>query len=699
MKNKFWKFIKDAVVKAKAELFLYEEIGKDFWGDGISLPEFSNDLKALGPVTQIDVHICSIGGSVIDGLGIYNLLLQHSAHITVYIDGFAASIASVISRCGGEIIMSDNSGYMLHDPVAGLCDWMNSKDLIDHAKALDTIKIGLVKAYSNPKLSEDEAAALMADAGTWLTAAQALELGLVDKVTESVPMAAIADFSAFKNMPANIRNQLDPPATTQAFVMSAGVKKILEDVKASIDNKSQTQKPNKEDVTMKNCTKCGQPHDEGTLKDGLCLTCVAQAETVVAVKNESTRVLALTTAGQKYNMADKAKEFVEKGKTVDEFNALVLNKMDSGFKFTHVSGDGKHIDKPFDSIGHQLHFVQMAAGQGAIADKRLLHINNIAFNIKNAASGLNENVPSEGDFLIQQDHAEELIKRTHDTGQLSRRCRRIPVSENANGTKINAVDETSRKNGSRWGGVLGYWASEAGTVAASKPKFREMDLNLKKLIAICYATEEMLQDSATLSGVIMEAFPEEFSFLLDEAIYEGSGSGQPLGIMSSPALITVPKESGQAAKTFVYDNITKIWSRCWGRSRKNAIWVGNQDIEPALYNMGIVVGTGGTPAYMPPGGLNDSPYGRLFGREVVDIEHAETLGTAGDLTLLDLSQYMLIEKGGINASQSIHVRFLHDETAFKFTYRVDGQPIWNAPLTPKKGTNTQSPYVRLASRG
>ena len=102
---------------------------------------------------------------------------------------------------------------------------------------------------------------------------------------------------------------------------------------------------------------------------------------------------------------------------------------------------------------------------------------------------------------------------------------------------------------------------------------------------------------------------------------------------------------------------------------------------------------------MPAGGLSDLPYGKIYTRPVLPIEQCATLGTVGDIILADLSQYLLIEKGGIKTASSIHVQFLTDETAFRFVYRVNGQPVWNSALTPFKGTsNTLSPFVALATR-
>ena len=143
--------------------------------------------------------------------------------------------------------------------------------------------------------------------------------------------------------------------------------------------------------------------------------------------------------------------------------------------------------------------------------------------------------------------------------------------------------------------------------------------------------------------------------------------------------------------------MTLIRARRWIGGR-DYIWVYNQDVEPELDNLNIAVGTGGSLVYMPPGGLSDAPYGRIKGRPAFPIEHAKTLGDVGDIMLLDLSQYQMIDKGGVQSASSIHVRFVQDEQAFRFIWRVDGQPSWQSALTPKNGSNTVSPFVALAAR-
>ena len=207
----------------------------------------------------------------------------------------------------------------------------------------------------------------------------------------------------------------------------------------------------------------------------------------------------------------------------------------------------KNDEKRFKTFGEQLMAAYRASMPGGQVDVRLT---------TRAASGLNETNPSDGGFLVQQDFVSELLKRTYETGILASRVKKIPISTNANGLKINAVDEDSRANGSRFGGVQTYWESEADELSGSKPKFRQIELSLKKLTGLCYATDELLQDSTALEAVIKQAFAEEFGFKIDDAILSGSGTGEPLGILNSNALVTVAKEANQTEKLTV-ENLIK----------------------------------------------------------------------------------------------------------------------------------------------
>jgi HK97 family phage major capsid protein len=347
---------------------------------------------------------------------------------------------------------------------------------------------------------------------------------------------------------------------------------------------------------------------------------------------------------------------------------------------------------PFSTFGEFCQSIAAAARPGARVDERL-------YSIKAAATGLGETIPSDGGFLVQQDFRNDLLNGMMQTSLLASRCMRIEISANSNSVKLNAFDETSRAS-TRFGGIQSYWIDEAQLKTASQPKFRQIELSPKKLIGVCYATDELLADATALDGVLRRAFASEFGFQLDNVILNGTGAGQPLGILQSAALVTVAAQAGQHL-TVVAENIFDQWSRLLPGSEQSAIWVCNKNVLPSLYTMSVAVGTGGVPVYMPANQIAGQPFQTLMGRPLISCEQCATLGTTGDIILADFANgYILAQKGGIQSDMSIHVQFLYDESVFRFVLRVDGQPVRASALTPYKGgaSYTQSHFVALATR-
>ena len=352
--------------------------------------------------------------------------------------------------------------------------------------------------------------------------------------------------------------------------------------------------------------------------------------------------------------------------------------------------------KPFRSLGEQLAAVARAArNQGTHPGLAAL---NDWHSREAAAAGANELVGSEGGFLVQTDHAGLLLERVFATGVLAARTDRRPIGPNANGTKFNIIDETSRVDGSRFGGVRAYWTGEAGSLTASKPKYQQTELSLQKLTGLYYATDEELADVTNLEANVSAAFAEEFGFKVDDAIVRGSGAGMPLGWLNAGATVSVSKETGQVAATIVAENIEKMYARMFAGALGGASWFVNQDCWPQIFQLHHVVGTGGVPMFVPPNGLSDAPFGTLLGRPIQPIEQAASVGTVGDINLVNLGHYLVIEKGGIATASSIHVQFLTDETAFRWVLRTNGRPKREAPVTPFKGSATQSAFITLATR-
>lgn len=313
-----------------------------------------------------------------------------------------------------------------------------------------------------------------------------------------------------------------------------------------------------------------------------------------------------------------------------------------------------------------------------------------------AVSGMSESSAGDGGFLIPPEFSQKIFERVYDNDLLSR-TDQYTVAGNT--MLFPAIDEQSRVDGSRMGGILGYWLDEAGQITSSKAKIRQIRMQLKKLACLAYVTDELLTDaSLPLEQYLIRLFAEEIKFQMGAAIFAGPGGGQPLGFLGAPCTVSVAKETGQAAATILTENIIKMWARMWAPSKKNAVWLVNQDITQQLLTMTLGVGTGGVVTYMPPGGLSQAPYATLFGRPVFEVEFARQLGTKGDIALVDLSQYLTISKGSADAEMSMHLRFDFDELAFRVIFRADGQPWWNTALTPYKGSATQSPFIVLDTR-
>ena len=351
----------------------------------------------------------------------------------------------------------------------------------------------------------------------------------------------------------------------------------------------------------------------------------------------------------------------------------------------------------FRNFGEQLQAIVQSSRPGATVDERLLKVGQLP-EFQAAVSGGAASVDSDGGYLIVPTFTEAIMKRANDVGVLAKRCSEVTVGANSDRAEIPYIDETSRVTGSRWGGVQIYRAAEADTVTAKKPKIGKWEVKVEKLMGLAYMTDELLADAPLMASVYEQAFGEEFAFVLDDEIVRGTGSGQCLGILNAACTVSVAKETGQAATTFVYENAIKMRARLWARSRQAAAWFINQDVEPQLFSMSLAVGTGGLPVYLPANGAAGQPYDTLLGMPIIPIEHCATLGTVGDVILAAMPEYALARKGAFESASSMHVRFINGEQTFRFTQRVNGQPKWASALTPYKGSNTLSPFVTLATR-
>lgn len=221
-------------------------------------------------------------------------------------------------------------------------------------------------------------------------------------------------------------------------------------------------------------------------------------------------------------------------------------------------------------------------------------------------------------------------------------------------------------------------------------------VNLHELYAFVLATDELLSDAPRLASRLTVQAARAIRWKAGEAIMWGDGVGKPLGFMTSAAKIAVAKESGQAADTIVAANVLKAYSRLQGMGSR-AFWAANRDIVPQVAVMTI----GNQPMWLPNNqGLQNAPQGSLLGLPILFLEHAKTLGDEGDLTLVDPDGYYAATKagGGIDFASSIHLYFDYGMQAFRWTFRLGGQPFLSGPVSPAKGSSTRSHFVALAER-
>jgi HK97 family phage major capsid protein len=342
------------------------------------------------------------------------------------------------------------------------------------------------------------------------------------------------------------------------------------------------------------------------------------------------------------------------------------------------------------SIGDYARGVANAGRPGGSVDPRLTFDAPSTFG--------SEGVGADGGFAVPPEFRTTIMEKVMAETSLLARCDLIDVSGNS---LTIPTDETTPWQTT--GGIQAYWEGEGNQISQTKPQLQDTTVRLNKLAALVPVTTELLEDAAALGSYIGRKAPEKIDFKVSQAIINGTGVGQPLGILNSPALVTVAEENSQTAATVNFQNIVKMYSRLYGPARQNAVWLINQDVEPQLNSMGFPSTAATTlqfPVYIPPGGISGAPYATLYGRPVVVTQAASKLGTVGDVILTDLKAYLAVQKvGGLRAETSIHLWFDYDQVAFRFILRLAGQPWWNQAIAPfQSGANTLSHYVTLATR-
>jgi len=320
------------------------------------------------------------------------------------------------------------------------------------------------------------------------------------------------------------------------------------------------------------------------------------------------------------------------------------------------------------------------------------------FKIENDSrlKDLSETIPGDGGVLVPEEFRADLLFLALEGMVVRPRARVIPMGSAT--LRYPAIKDTSHAS-NVFGGVVGTWVAEAGTVSSStnQPTFSAVRLMANKLTGSSQISNELLMDSAVaIEGLINTLYPQAIAYFEDDAFIAGVGAGQPLGFKNADALISVAKETGQPAATVVWENILNLYSRMLPQALNNAVWIAHNDTFPQLASMSLAVGTGGSAVWLA-NGVSGPPM-TILGRPVIFTEKAETVGTAGDLSFVALDHYLLGDRQAMTMAVSEHSLFATDQREYRFIERVDGRPWVSSALTPRNGSNTVSPYLNIATR-
>jgi HK97 family phage major capsid protein len=354
---------------------------------------------------------------------------------------------------------------------------------------------------------------------------------------------------------------------------------------------------------------------------------------------------------------------------------------------------GAAVDEVFSSAAELFQSVSWRSAHDSGAQRRLAR----ATEIQNSFSS---EVPDAGGFLVPETLRSEILMLALEDSIVRPRATVIPMSTLR--VPVPTIDDTSHVS-SVFGGVTYTWAEEAAALSESQAAFGRVVLDAKKLTGYFNVPNELLADAPAFSEFFNTVIPKGLAWQEDVAFLNGTGVGEPMGIISCEASVSVAKESGQSSGTILWENIVKMYSRMLPQSLRKAVWIANNDTFPELATMALSVGTGGGPVWIGnfAGGTGgaDTPPMTILGRPVYFTEKVPTIGTTGDIIFADLSFVLVGDRQSMQLSSSQHYRFANDQTSFRIIERVDSRPWLQSALTPhSNSSNLLSAFVQLATR-
>lgn len=359
-----------------------------------------------------------------------------------------------------------------------------------------------------------------------------------------------------------------------------------------------------------------------------------------------------------------------------------------------------HREKSFQSL--KAYGTEMVSYQG---DKEVL--------VKTA---LAESSAVTGGYTVPPMFEQQLFELAIEGAVVQPRARKYPLT--ARTLQIPALDQTNTSNtatagqSNLLGGVVASWTAEAATRQEAEPLFRQVVLTAWELSFYALASNTLLADNAVgLDALLTQLFGQAIGWYTDYAYLQGSGVGQPLGLLNAPASLTVTR---QTSSHFTFQDVVNMIGKLYWmmRNSKSLCWVIHQSVIPDLMRLNDESGGANFTGSLNAGrvlwipfneGLRDAipesagvqSIGTLAGWPVLVSEKMAPLGTQGDVGLFDLDKYALGERMDMEIMVSPHVKFLNNQMAWRIVWRGDGQPLLNKAVTLADGSQTVSAYLIL----
>ncbi|CAN2532540.1 hypothetical+protein [Methylocapsa aurea] len=309
-----------------------------------------------------------------------------------------------------------------------------------------------------------------------------------------------------------------------------------------------------------------------------------------------------------------------------------------------------------------------------------------------APTGASETSATAGGFLLPEAMASEILTTLYqDRMSILNYVRRFNVPDGSAGLKVSGVDETSRANGYRWGGVVADFVDESAPQSPTLPKLKATQYATEKIVGLVSVTQELLADAANLAEFLKAAFVDEIKYKLEQYILSsaGTGAGKPLSILNSSALVKVAIPPAQTPATLTAANLSAMWAALPAVSRRRAIWAIGESAAQMVESVGEI-------SYAESGSANPDDPPRIKGRPVIESDALPAVGAVGDILLIDPAWYGVASKPMATA-MSVHVYFANDQIIFRITWRVDARALVSSRLTTSDGA-MRSAFVALAAR-